>query len=89
LHLFFSEDPDLNATQWDEGPQAQALDAHSTIQGRPRNNEVGPLCSCSAEGVQGIMIYCITEYYDVLLITIHDMQLMAAMRYVDRLEKEM
>ena len=34
------------------------------------------------------MIYCITEYYDVLLITIH-MQLMATMRYFDRLETEM
>jgi hypothetical protein len=36
LRVFFSEDPDVNATQWDEGPQAQALDTHSTIQGRPR-----------------------------------------------------
>jgi hypothetical protein len=34
------------------------------------------------------MIYCITGYNDVLLITIH-MQLMAAMRYLDRLETEM
>jgi hypothetical protein len=34
------------------------------------------------------MIYCITEYYDVLLITI-PMQLMAAMQCFDRLETEM
>ena len=34
------------------------------------------------------MIFCITGYYDVLLITIH-MQLMATMRYLDRLETEM
>jgi hypothetical protein len=42
LLVFFSEDPDVSATQWDDGPQAQALDTHSTIQGRLRNNEVGP-----------------------------------------------
>jgi hypothetical protein len=42
LRVFFSEDPDVSATQWDDGPQAQALDTHSTIQGRLRNNEVGP-----------------------------------------------
>ncbi len=35
-----------------------------------------------------MMIVCITEYYVVLLITIH-MQLMAAMRYFGRLESEM
>ena len=34
------------------------------------------------------MIYCITVYYDVKLITIH-MQLMATMRYFDRLETEL
>jgi hypothetical protein len=34
------------------------------------------------------MIFCITGYYDVLLITIH-MQLMATVRYFDRLESEM
>ena len=34
------------------------------------------------------MIYCITVYYDVELITIH-MQLMATMRYFDRLETEL
>ncbi len=33
------------------------------------------------------MIFCITIYYVVLRITIH-MQLMAAMRYFDRLESE-
>ena len=34
------------------------------------------------------MFFCITGYYDVLLITIH-MQLMATMRYLDQLETEM
>ncbi len=34
------------------------------------------------------MIYCITVYYDVLLIMIH-MQLMATMQYFDRLETEL
>jgi hypothetical protein len=40
------------------------------------------------KGVQGIMIFCTTAYYVVLLIMIH-MQLMAAMRYFDRMESEM
>jgi hypothetical protein len=35
-----------------------------------------------------MMIFCITEYYVVLLIMIH-VQLMAAMRYFDRMESEM
>jgi hypothetical protein len=43
------------------------------------------ICSCSAEGVQGMMIFCITEYFVVLLIKIH-MQIMAAIWYFDRLK---